>query len=120
MCSCKIGSHSYYLEIDQTHWKSCSFHGSCPLRKTFYGQLERDKIKSVQQNKGNFEANITLSDLSKKELTCWENKIITATKSLKRLPIDTTIYTDASLESLGAVCEKSETGGMWTSTLLNS
>ena len=82
--------------------------------RLFYRQLERDKIKSLQQNKGNFEAKITLSDLSKKELTWWENNIMTATKSLKKLPIDTTIYTDASLDGWGAVCEKSETGGMWT------
>ena len=39
---------------------------------------------------------------------------MTATKSLKKLPIDTIIYADASLEGWGAVCEKSETGGMWT------
>ena len=37
-----------------------------------------------------------------------------ATKSLKKLPIDTTIYTDASLEGWGQFCEKSETRGMWT------
>ena len=85
-----------------------------PYGRLFYRQLEREKIKSLQQNKGNFEAKITLSDLSKKELTWWENNIMTATKSLKKLPIDTTIYTDASLDGWGAVCEKSETGGMWT------
>ena len=39
---------------------------------------------------------------------------MTATKSLKKLPIDTAIYTDASLEGWGAACEKSETGGIWT------
>ena len=44
---------------------------------------------------------------------------MTATKSLKKLPIETAIYIDASLEGWGgggggAVCEKSETGGMWT------
>ena len=71
--------------------------------RLFYRQLERDKIKSHYQNKDNFEANVTLSDLSKKELTWWENNIMTATKSLKKLPIDTTIYTDASLDSWGTV-----------------
>ena len=69
-----------------------------PYRRLFYRQLERNKIKSLQQNKGNFEAKIKLSDFSKRELTWWENNIITATKSLKKLLIDTTIYTDASLE----------------------
>ena len=37
-----------------------------------------------------------------------------ANKSLKKLPIDTTIHTDASLDGWGAVCQKYETGGMWT------
>ena len=83
-----------------------------PYRRLFYRQLEREKIKSLQQNKGNFEAKITLSDLSKKELTWWENNIMTATKSLKKLPIDTKIYTHASLNGCGTVCEKSETGSM--------
>ena len=41
------------------------------------------------------------------------------TKSLKKLPIDTTIYTGQVLKvggwgGGGAVCEKSETGSMWT------
>ena len=39
---------------------------------------------------------------------------MTATKSSKKLPIDITIYSDTSLEGWGEVCEKSETGGMWT------
>ena len=38
---------------------------------------------------------------------------MTATISFKKLSIDT-ICTDASLNGWGAVCEKSETGGMWT------
>ena len=57
--------------------------------RLFYRQLEKDKIKSLQQSKNNFEAKITLSERSKKELTSWENDIMTATKSLKMLPIDT-------------------------------
>ena len=39
---------------------------------------------------------------------------MTATKSSKKLPIDITIYSDTSLEGWGVVCEKPETGGMWT------
>ena len=69
--------------------------------RLFYKQLERDKIKSLQQNKSNFKAKIVLSDLSKKELTWWKNNIMTASKSLKKLPVDTKISTDASLEGWG-------------------
>ena len=39
---------------------------------------------------------------------------MTAIKSLKKLAIDTTIYTDASLDGWEAVYEKSETGRMLT------
>ena len=39
---------------------------------------------------------------------------MTATKNLKKLPIDAIIHMDASLEGWGTVCKKSETGGMWT------
>ena len=48
--------------------------------RLFYRQLDRDKIKSLQQEKGNFEAKITLLYLSKKELTWWEINVMTATK----------------------------------------
>ena len=37
---------------------------------------------------------------------------MTATKTLKKLPIDATIYTDASLDDWRTVCETSETAGM--------
>ena len=73
------------------------------MKDFFYWQLERDKIKSLQQNKGNFEATIILSDVPEKEITWWENNIMTATKSLKKVPIDTTIYTVASLDGCGTV-----------------
>ena len=47
-----------------------------------------------------------LSDLSKKELTWWENNIMTAIKSLQKVPIDKIIYTDASLEGWRVVYKK--------------
>ena len=39
---------------------------------------------------------------------------MTATKGLKKVPIDTTIYTDASLDRWGTFWEKSQTGGIST------
>ena len=39
---------------------------------------------------------------------------MTATKSFKKLSIDTTIYIDKSPDTWRAVCKKSETRGMWT------
>ena len=113
--SCKINSHSYYYGIGPTRWKSCRFHGNCPLQKTFLLATWQDKIKSLQQDKGNFEAKISLLYLSKKEVTWWEINVMTATKILKKLPIDTTIYTDASLERWGGFAgERSDKGNIWT------
>ena len=36
-----------------------------PYGTLFYRQREKDQIKSLQQNKGNFEAKVTLTHLSK-------------------------------------------------------
>ena len=60
--------------------------------RLFYRQFERDKIKYLQQSKGNFDAKITLSDFSKEKLTWWENNIMTATKSLKKVQRYTLIH----------------------------
>ena len=54
-----------------------------PYGRLFYRKLERDKMKSLQQNKGSSEAKI--SDLSKKKLTWWENNIMTATKKFEKV-----------------------------------
>ena len=50
-----------------------AFMEAVPYGRRFNRQPERDKIKYLQQNKGHFEANITLSNLSKKELTWQEH-----------------------------------------------
>ena len=47
---------------------------------------------------------ITLSNLTKKQLTWCENNVMTATKSLKNVPINTTICTDGSLVGSRVVC----------------
>ena len=70
---------------------SAIYIGDCYLQGNSF-------IKSLQQEKGNFEAKITLLYLSKKELAWWEINVMTAIKILKKLPVDTTIYTDASLD----------------------
>lgn len=77
----------------------------------FYKQLESDQIKSVQQNKGYFEANITLSNLFIKELTWWENNTKLSTTSLRTVPVNPAICTDPILDGWGAVFE---IGDMWT------
>ena len=57
-------------------------------------------MKSLQQYEG-----------SKKELT-WKKYFVTATKSLKKVLVDATVYTNVNLEGWGTVCGKSETGSI--------
>ena len=114
MCTAARLAHTFTIrELAKLIGNLVASMEAVSYERLFYRQLETDKIKSLHQNKGNFEPKVTLSDLSKKELTWWENYIMVATKSLKKPPIDTAIYTDASLDGCGAGCEKSETGGMW-------
>ena len=83
------------------------------LEDFFIGNLKGIKLSLINRTKIILKQ-ILHFQISKKELTWWENNIMTATKSLKKLPIDTTIYTDANLDGWGTVCEKSRTRGMWT------
>ena len=95
MCTAARLAHTLTIrELAKLIGNLVAFMEAVPYGKLFYRQLEREKIKSLQQNKGNFEAKIALSHLSKKELTWRENNIMTATKSLKKLPIDTTGITN--------------------------
>ena len=68
-------------------------------------------MKSLQQYEGNFEAKIIVLLSSKKELT-WKKYFVTATKSLKKVLVDATVYTNVNLEGWGTVCGKSETGSI--------
>lgn len=62
----------------------------------FYRSLEIDKNTALQQNNGNYEANMTLSSESISELRWWVTNLPTACKSITMDNPDIEMATDAS------------------------
>ena len=90
-----------------------SFHGvkNGPL---FYRFLERDKIQALQANGWDFNKSVSLSPEAKSELSWWITHIMGAYNYLSIEATTSTLTTDASKLSWGAVFCKQSTGGLWS------
>ena len=78
-----------------------------------YRDLEIEKIKALENAKGDFDANMNVTPLMKTQLNWWYKHIFTQIRNLGRENPKITIKTDASLEGWGAVLSQNETGGRW-------
>jgi len=80
-----------------------------------FRSLERDKITSLKEHKGNFEAVCYISGIGRKEIEWWRDNVSSASKSLYQPPnVDDTIFTDVSNEGWGAYDENITINGRWT------
>ena len=82
----------------------------------FYRNLETDKTMALRQNKGNFQALVSLSQESLAELQwcCYNIDKAAYPICTPNSKIDVTLYTDASNNGWGAVMGTEKTGGRWT------
>jgi hypothetical protein len=76
----------------------------------YYRKLEVNKSNALRQNKGEFDASGSQS-----ELLCWIKNLHHSHRSLVISKPDLVLTTDASLLGWGAVFDKQETGGQWSS-----
>ena len=88
----------------------------------FYRNLETDKTMALRQNKGNFQALVSLSQESLAELQWWCYNIDKAAYPIctPNSKIDVTLYTDASNNRWGAVMGTEKTGSRWTEAKSNN
>ena len=84
-----------------------------PYSQLHYRYLECSKILSLKHEKGNFDAPFKLSSENITEIVWGINNIENATRSLISVPVDYTIYTDASKIGWGAKDHLDSTGGQW-------
>ena len=85
-----------------------------PYGKLFYRNLEKDKIISLKQNKGDFDKTCQLSVASVDELNWWIKNIPKSIDVIHKAPIDITIYTDASKTGWGISDGIIPSGGIWS------
>ena len=84
-----------------------------PLAPLYYRGIEKEKAKSLKRAKGNFKSTMKLSARALTDLIWWVENIEGVYRSLLPLPVDFTIYTDASKIGWGATMDKLHTQGQW-------
>lgn len=82
-----------------------------------YRGLELDKIQALKFSRGNFDANMTVSDRGILDINWWLENIDFCQRSLLTKPTDFDLYTDASMVGWGAYLPKLDlrASGVWSS-----
>ena len=76
-----------------------------------------DKTEALHLNKGNFDAFMQLSELSRNDLhdlQWWINSARSLHNPISLSQPEVTLYTDASKEGWGGVLNNAKIGGHWT------
>ena len=79
----------------------------------YYRNIERDKVKALSENRGNFDANLLLSVAAKGDLQWWLGTIPHMYAPIHLPPITNFITCDASSKGWGEVMGTVSTGGAW-------
>ena len=77
----------------------------------FYRQLEYIKIKELNWNQGNYDAELRVPKSMKITMNWWIDNLDSAAVRIHRGNPELTIETDASLTGWGASCQQGHTGG---------
>ena len=94
------------------HMVSC-FPG-VEFGELFYRQLEIEKSASLKSKKGNFDANMSLSEKARSDIQWWISNAHLSKKVINHGGIDFTMSTDASLLGWGASLENTTAGEQWS------
>ena len=92
--------------------------GSCcstlKYGRVYLRNFERKKVLALQENDDDFEAIMSLQEVSQTDLDWWKLNIPNAVNSITCFSPCIEIFTDASLTGWGAACEGKRTHGFWT------
>lgn len=82
--------------------------------RLFYRDMERDKIKALRRNVGNFEAKYCLSEGTRQNLKFWMTTGKPSPRFFGHRSYHTEIFSDASLTGWGAHLGGTKAGGNWS------
>ena len=100
-------------EISELVGKLVATFPGVKFGKLYYRQLDNEKTAALKLKKGNYEAEMKISDLAKKDLHWWLEKLPTSHANITLINPDITLYTDASNFAWGGHFENKKTGGQW-------
>ena len=84
------------------------------LGKLYYRHLECAKIQALRINKGDFDANLIVSDAMRSDLDWWVQNVRHQIRQIIKPPVQVCIYTDASQLGWGASFNNNTIGGRWS------
>ena len=84
--------------------------------KLFYRELEMAKIHSLEMNRGNYDAKMTITSRMKSDLEWWIENVDSQVRVIDRGKPELTIQTDSSKSGWGFKCRDIISGGRWTSS----
>ena len=76
----------------------------------YYKQIEIEKISALRQNKGCYEANMTLSDLAISDMLWWKRNALQKPTTINKGKYDLVVFTDASSEGWWATLGQNKCG----------
>ena len=86
--------------------------------KVFYRQCDNYKTKALKENKGNFNAKITLPNSCKEDLSWWDSNIENTVNKINKGNLNFELESDASNTGWGGCCrwgkQEQVTGGNWS------
>lgn len=85
-----------------------------PLGPLHYRSLEKEKIKALKRNKGQWEGCVHLSHECVVDINWWTENIPSASSPLIRPEPCMVITSDASLTGYGSVCKGVRAGDVWS------
>ena len=80
----------------------------------FYKRLENEKNCALSDNRGDFDAQMALTDIMREDLQWWIDNIQHASKPVYQRKITVVLHSDASKKGWGGTCGVHSTGGQWT------
>ena len=107
-------SHPTVREVASTLGLLISNFPAAKLGPLHFRSLDMDKTEALHLNKGNFDAFMQLSELSRSDLQWWINSARSLHNPISPSQPEVTLYTDASKEGWGGVLNDIKIGGHWT------
>jgi len=106
--------HPTVREVASTLGLLISNFPAAKLGPVHFRSLDMDKTEALRLNKGNFDAFMQLSELSRSDLQWWINSARSLHNPISLPQPEVTLYTDASIEGWGGVLNNVKIGGHWT------
>ena len=103
--------HPTIREVASTLGLLISNFPAAQLGPLHFRSLDMDKTEALRLNKGNFDAFMQLSELSRSDLQWWVNSARSLHNPITLPQPEITLYTDASKEGWGGVLNNVKIGG---------